>query len=211
MTIGGIAGLIAAIAFAVLVVFLCINLSKLSKVMTDVQETVKRLNTTIDVVTKDVDNLSIEVEGLLNKGNSLVDDVNQKIRKTDPLFTAIGDVGITVSDLTESASDMASNLVSRTSSKKKKSPLDRIVKVSRANKRAKDLSSSDSQKSYPTTSSNYEADLQAVDHTDYYEDPVTTTPETDPVTDYEQEQAVNTLKQFINTEPSTTAGEIRIK
>ncbi len=205
MTIGGIAGLIAAIAFAVLVVFLCINLSKLSKVMSDVQETVKRLNTTIDVVTKDVDNLSIEVEGLLNKGNSLVDDVNQKIRKTDPLFTAIGDVGLTVSDLTESASDMASNLVSRTT-KKKQSPLDRIKKASRSNKRTKERN--ETPDVYPTTD---DADLGPVVQSDYHYDSVAAVPETDPVTDYEREQAVNTLKQFINTEPSTTAGEIRIK
>lgn len=129
MTIGEIAGLIAALAFAVLVIFICLNLSKLSKVMTDVRETVRRLNSTIDIVTKDVDNLSIEVEGLLNKANTLVDDVNGKLGKTDPLFTAIGDIGVTVSDLNESTKQMASNLIDG-AGKKKKSPVERFVKSS---------------------------------------------------------------------------------
>ena len=61
-----------------------------------------KLNTTIDVVTKDVDNLSIEVEGLLNKANTLVDDVNGKLSKTDPFIVAIGDLGTSVSDLNDS-------------------------------------------------------------------------------------------------------------
>lgn len=137
MTIGEIAGLIAALAFAVLVVFICLNLFKLSKVMTDVRETVRRLNSTIDIVTKDVDNLSIEVEGLLNKANTLVDDVNGKLSKTDPLFAAIGDVGTTVSDLNESTKQMTSNLLDGVS-KKKKSPIERFVKSTRNVSKVKD-------------------------------------------------------------------------
>ncbi|MGO4937062.1 DUF948 domain-containing protein [Fundicoccus sp. Sow4_H7] len=137
MTLGGIAGLIAAIAFAVLVVFICLNLSKLSKIMEDIQKTVQHVNSTIDVVTKDVDNLSIEVEGLLNKANTLVDDVNGKLGKTDPLFTAIGDLGVTVSDLNESTKDMASNLVHGVQ-KKRKNPIDRFVKTAKGFTKTKD-------------------------------------------------------------------------
>lgn len=111
MTLGNIAALIAAIAFAVLVIFISMNLSKVMQVIDEVQDTVKRLNTTIDVVTKDVDNLSIEIEGLLNKANTLVDDVNGKLSKTDPLFVAIGDLGESVSDLNNSTRNLTSNLV----------------------------------------------------------------------------------------------------
>ncbi|UUX34375.1 DUF948 domain-containing protein [Fundicoccus culcitae] len=139
MTLGGIAGLIAALAFAVLVVFICLNLSKLSKIMEEIQKTVQHLNSTIDVVTKDVDNLSIEVEGLLNKANTLVDDVNGKLGKTDPLFTAIGDLGVTVSDLNESTKGMANNLVNGIS-KKKKSPIDRFVKSTKGFTKTKENS-----------------------------------------------------------------------
>ena len=205
MTIGGIASLIAALAFAVLVVFLCINLAKLSKVLTDVQETVKRLNTTIDIITKDVDNLSIEVEGLLNKGNTLVDDVNQKISKTDPLFTAIGDVGLTVSDLTDSANEFALNLLS-THSKKKRSTIDRIKKINQTYSTIKNR---------PSRTAKAEDFSQEVVDTRSDEVKVNDTLEKTRQAEYnikkEQEEATQTLKQFINTEPSTTAGEIRIK
>ncbi|MGX7091571.1 DUF948 domain-containing protein [Hutsoniella sourekii] len=133
MTLGGLAGMIAALAFVGLVVFICLNLSKLSQIMTDLQETVQRVNRTLDVVTKDVDNLSIEVEGLLNKANSLVDDVNGKLGKTDPLFVAIGELGVTVSDLNESTKKMTINLLEGigNSTKRKSSPLDKFIQSSK--------------------------------------------------------------------------------
>ena len=129
MGMGAIAGLIAAIAFAVLVIYLCLNLAKLMKIMDELKTTVQRANKTIDIVTKDVDNLSIEVEGLLNKANGLVDDVNGKVAKTDPLFTAIGDLGITVSDLNDSTRQMTVNLMKGVG-KKKTSSFDKIVQTS---------------------------------------------------------------------------------
>ena len=67
-------------------------------------------NKSLAVITKDVDHLSIEVEGLLNKANTLVDDLNGKISKTDPLFTAIGDLGVTVSDVNQSTRNLAVSL-----------------------------------------------------------------------------------------------------
>ena len=131
MTVVEIAALIAAIAFAVLVIFVCLNLSKLSNVIKEVETTVQNVNKTLDVVTKDVDNLSLEVEGLLNKANTLVDDVNGKVGKTDPLFTAIGDLGLTVSDLNDSTRQMTANLVGNLS-KKKTSKLDQLLEKSRS-------------------------------------------------------------------------------
>ena len=149
MEIGAIAGMIAAVAFAVLVIFLCLNLSKLSKVMDELKTTVQRVNKTLDIVTKDVDNLSVEVEGLLNKANTLVDDVNGKVSKTDPLFTAIGDLGVTVSDLNDSTRQLTVNLVKGVG-KKKTSTFDKIVqssmnrfKSSKPNKQVKEEESSD--------------------------------------------------------------------
>ena len=67
MTGGEIAGLIAAIAFAVLVVFIIRVLLQLSKTLEKVDQTVAEANTTIEVVTKDVDLLSRQVEGLLGR------------------------------------------------------------------------------------------------------------------------------------------------
>ncbi|MGX7108180.1 DUF948 domain-containing protein [Facklamia miroungae] len=132
MTLGQIAALIAALAFAILVVFLSMTLVKISAILTDLKETVSKLNNTIDVVTKDVDHLSIEVEGLLNKANTLVDDLNGKLGKTDPLFTAIGDVGTSVSELNDSTKEMTTNFVSNFSKKnKKKSPINSLQKASK--------------------------------------------------------------------------------
>lgn len=129
ITLGGIAAIIAAIAFALLVIYLCITLSRIAKVLTEAKTTVDHVNKTLGVVTKDVDNLLIEVEGLLNKANTLVDDVNGKVSKTDPLFTAIGDLGITVSDLNDSTRQMTVNFVNGMT-KKKTSTFDKIVKSS---------------------------------------------------------------------------------
>lgn len=106
MTWGEIAGLIAAIAFAVLVVYIVLLLRQLTKTISEVTKTVDEANETIAILRKDVDGLSVEAQGLLNKSNVLLDDVNGKVAKIDPLFTAIGDIGITVSDVNDSTRNL---------------------------------------------------------------------------------------------------------
>ncbi len=187
MTIGQLAGLIAAIAFAVLVVFLCLTLLKVSGVIGELKETVTRLNATIDIVTKDVDNLSIEVEGLLNKSNRLVDDVNGKLGKTDPLFTAIGDLGVSVSELNSSTKTMTANLVSGVKGQKKaKSPFGKFVKAAQNFKK-------------PSPKSDQPADPEQ-------EQVVQVKP-----TGVKDKGTTHGLKQFTDHAPSATAGEITIK
>ncbi|MEG0749321.1 MAG: DUF948 domain-containing protein [Carnobacterium sp.] len=110
MTGGEIAALIAALAFAALVVFLIVVLLKVSKVSEEVSKTIKEANTSIEVITKDADSLLIEVEGLLNKSNATLDDVNGKLGKTDPLFQAIGDLGVSVSSLNSSTRNLAGHV-----------------------------------------------------------------------------------------------------
>ena len=112
MTGTGLAALIAAVSFAVLVVYVCLVLKKLGGVLLRLHTTVDKANDAISVVTKDVDQLSIEVEGLLNKVNTLVDDLNGKLEKTDPLFTAIGDVGESVSGIQASTKKVGKSLSS---------------------------------------------------------------------------------------------------
>ncbi|SFH74595.1 DUF948 domain-containing protein [Pisciglobus halotolerans] len=114
MTGGEIAALIAAIAFAVLVVFLVIVLMKVSKTVGEVSKTIKEANSSLRVITKDADNLLIEVEGLLNKSNTTLDDVNGKLGKTDPLFQAIGDLGDTVSSLNASTRNLTDRVATVT-------------------------------------------------------------------------------------------------
>lgn len=102
-----IAGLVAAFAFLILVIFLIV---KLNPILSRLKKTVDQVNHSLEIVTRDLDNLSIEVESLLNKTNSLVEDVNQKVNKTDPLFTAIGDLGETVSDVNDSTRSLATKV-----------------------------------------------------------------------------------------------------
>lgn len=123
--------MIAAIAFAVLIVFASMNLIKLLPILKDLQHTIQRVNTTIDVVTKDVDNLSIEVEGLLNKTNTLVDDVNDKLAATNPLFTAIGDLGESVSEVNDSTKQLATNLLHNAGKGKRSSKLGKLTRTAR--------------------------------------------------------------------------------
>lgn len=128
MSWGEIAGLIAAVAFAVLVVFIILALRKVSKILDEVSKIANEANNSISIITKDVDNLSIEVEGLLNKSNTLMDDLNGKIAKTDPLFTAVGDIGVTVSDVNQSTRNLAANISGGggKSKKKKSSPVSKL-------------------------------------------------------------------------------------
>ncbi|MGY3779000.1 DUF948 domain-containing protein [Isobaculum melis] len=111
-----IAAVIAAGASAVLVLFLVFTLLKVMKVLSKLSDTAEQANESIRVITKDVDHLAIEVESLLSKTNTLMDDLNGKLQKTDPLFNAVGDLGTSVSDLNESSR----NLVSRVSGATKK-------------------------------------------------------------------------------------------
>jgi len=114
MTGGEIAALIVAVAFAALVVFLIIVLLKVSKVIGEVQTTVNEANKSISILTKDADSLLIEVEGLLNKSNATLDDVNGKLGKTDPVFKAIGDLGATVSSLNDSTRNLTTHVTGAT-------------------------------------------------------------------------------------------------
>ncbi|WP_423188776.1 DUF948 domain-containing protein [Alkalibacterium sp. f15] len=112
MTGGEIAALIAAIAFAVLVLGLVYVLFKVAKMISELNTTVEEANKSLSTITKDADLLLIEVEGLLNKTNVTLDDVNGKLGLTDPLFKAVGDLGESVSRLNNSTSNLTSHLAS---------------------------------------------------------------------------------------------------
>ena len=110
MDLVSIAAIIAAVAFAVLVIFVCLTLKNVDGVITRLHTTVDKTNDALTIVTKDVDQLSVEVEALLNKANSLMDDVNGKLEKTDPLFVAIGEVGESVSEIQASTKKVGKTL-----------------------------------------------------------------------------------------------------
>ena len=103
-----IAALIAACALLALVVFVIV---KVSPILSKLNKTVENMNHSLEIITKDVDSLSIEVEGLLSKANVLVDDINGKLKATDPLFTAAGDLGVTISDVNAYSRNLATKAV----------------------------------------------------------------------------------------------------
>lgn len=94
MTVGQIAGLIAAIAFLILVLFIGLFLVRLSA-------TLKETKNSVAVLTNDADALSKEVEVILGNANELLEDVNQKVSTIDPAFQAVADLGTSVSELND--------------------------------------------------------------------------------------------------------------
>ena len=96
MTAGQIAGLIAAIAFVVLVCFIGMFLSRLGKTL---EETTK----SIEGLSKDVDALTHELENVLGNTNELLEDLNKKSTELDPAVKAIADLGQSASDVNAAA------------------------------------------------------------------------------------------------------------
>ncbi|KRN59385.1 DUF948 domain-containing protein [Limosilactobacillus secaliphilus] len=113
MTIGEIAALIAAIAFAVLVIWIGWFLSK----------TVKSLNQTVDQLSKlteDADSISKELEDVLGNTNQLLEDVNDKADKLDPAIQAVADVGQSVSDVNEASRQFVDKITNHSASRSSK-------------------------------------------------------------------------------------------
>ena len=94
----GIVWFIATIAFVILVIFACISLSRVSKVLKETNESVK-------VLSADVDSLSKETEKLLGNTNSLLEDLNKKSVELDPAVKAVADVGQSVSNVNEAVNN----------------------------------------------------------------------------------------------------------
>ncbi|MDN2454220.1 DUF948 domain-containing protein [Lactobacillus sp. UCMA15818] len=107
LTLGQLAGLIAAIAFLLLVIFLCIVLAKVGKIMNEVNESVKSMRT-------DINGLSKEAESILAKSNTLLTDIGDKSKTIDPLFQAVADVSESVSDLNNASRGLATKVSTST-------------------------------------------------------------------------------------------------
>ena len=106
MTVGQLAGLIAALALVVLVIFMAWFLVKVAGAIRDAITSVEQL-------TKDVDTLSGELNEILKNGNSLLEDINKKAVQVDPAVQAIADLGQSVSDVNQASRSLVENLASR--------------------------------------------------------------------------------------------------
>lgn len=103
ITLGEIAGLIAAIAFVFLVVYAC-------KILASLTITVKELTKSIDVLTKDADAISKEVEVLVDQTNQLLGDINSKVQTIEPVFTTAAELSESVSDLNKAGREAVENV-----------------------------------------------------------------------------------------------------
>ena len=106
MTVGQLAGLIAALALVVLVIFIAWFLVKVAGAIRDAITSVEQL-------TKDVDTLSGELNEILKTSNSLLEDINKKAVQVDPAVQAIADLGQSVSDVNQASRSLVENLASR--------------------------------------------------------------------------------------------------
>src|SRR5699024_5856769 len=105
-----IAGLIAEIAFAILAISLAVVIFKTGSAIGELNTTIEEVNKTISVLTKNTDHQLVEVEGVLNKSNPTLNDVNGKLSLTDPLFKAVGDLGLSVSELNNATKNLTTQL-----------------------------------------------------------------------------------------------------
>ncbi|MBS4751074.1 DUF948 domain-containing protein [Granulicatella sp. zg-ZJ] len=101
------------VACIVLVIVLVLFIQRLMGVVKTTNQLLNEVKNSLDIVTKDVDSLSIEVEGLLNKANYLVNDINGKLEQTDPVFKALGELGVSVSNVNTSANNLSKSFVLR--------------------------------------------------------------------------------------------------
>lgn len=96
MTVGQLAGMIAAIALVVLVIAVIWFLVQVVKSLNEAMKSVTNL-------TDQAMTLSKQADQLLQNTNELLADLNDKAEKVDPAFVAVGDVGQSISDLNEAS------------------------------------------------------------------------------------------------------------
>lgn len=106
MTVGQIAGLIAAIALVILVCFVGIFLHRLAGTLKETEESLKSL-------TSDAHTLSESVDKVVNNTNELLDDINDKSAQLNPAVKAVADVSESVSDVNAAARHLADKLSER--------------------------------------------------------------------------------------------------
>lgn len=96
MDLVGLSLLIIALAFVALVVYVILLLKKLTQTVGEAQSTLK-------VLTTDLDSTLYHTNELLAKANVLVEDVNGKVNTIDPVFSTLADLSVSVADLNQQA------------------------------------------------------------------------------------------------------------
>ena len=95
---------VLGLALVALVIYLIFFLSKIGKVVDETQVTIKTLTSDVNVTLH-------HTNELLAKVNVLTEDLNQKVATIDPLFTAVADLSVSVSDLNDQARQISKKAV----------------------------------------------------------------------------------------------------
>ncbi|MGP4041548.1 DUF948 domain-containing protein [Gracilibacillus sp. D59] len=90
-----LAAIIAAVAFAILVIYLVKVLKETKRMMSHVADTLEGLE-------KQMEGITVETTALLNKTNKLAEDVNEKTAKLNTLVDGVKNIGDSVKDFTQS-------------------------------------------------------------------------------------------------------------
>lgn len=98
-----IAALIAAVAFAVLVIFL-------ARTLTAVRRTMNNVADTLEGVEKQMEGITLETTALLNKTNKLAEDVGEKSQKLNTLVDGVKGIGDTVQEFNHSIRSVSRGL-----------------------------------------------------------------------------------------------------
>ncbi|WP_066195052.1 MULTISPECIES: DUF948 domain-containing protein [Gracilibacillus] len=94
-----LAAIIAAVAFAALVIFLVVSVAPVLK---ETKRTLSHVADTLEGFDKQVNGIIVESQALLNKTNKLADEIQEKTTKLNTVVDGVKNVGATFTDLTES-------------------------------------------------------------------------------------------------------------
>ena len=117
---GQVSGLIIAMAFLILVIFVGVFLMKMVQTVTKIDDNVRSL-------TQDVNNVAKQSSQLLATSNELLREVNRKLITVDPVFKAMAKVGTNVAKVNDAVDGLAKRMHRR--HRIKKSWLYRIGKL----------------------------------------------------------------------------------
>ena len=112
MTVGQLAGMIAAVALVVLVIALIWFLVQVVKAL-------REAITNLAALTQEATTLSHQADGILQNTNELLADLNHKAEKVDPAFVAMGEVVQSVSDLNTATRQFASHVAEQRAKRNK--------------------------------------------------------------------------------------------
>jgi uncharacterized protein YoxC len=86
--------LLISIAFAVVVVYIAVVLYRISKML-------KSVETTIGKTEEEVEAMMPHIKETINQADAMLEDASSKLKATDDVFEAIGDVGTSVNNVNQ--------------------------------------------------------------------------------------------------------------